>query len=129
MKRLYLLLLSCLLSVLPYSSANAHHSTAIYDSDNPVDLHGRVVEWQFTNPHTFIILAVADDNGDEVIWSVEGSNTSVMFRRGWTPDSLQPGAEIIVTVRPLHSGAPGGNYSNIRNADGSEFDPRARRGE
>ena len=24
----------------------AHHSTAIYDSDNPIELAGTVVEWQ-----------------------------------------------------------------------------------
>jgi len=107
--------------------ASAHHSTAIYDSDNPIELKGRVVEWQFTNPHTFIILAVEDNNGEEVIWSLEGGNTSLVFRRGWTPESLQPGDELIVTVRPLHSGAPGGNYSDVRNADGTPFDPRAKR--
>ena len=111
------------------AAAGAHHSTAIYDSDNPVELQGRVVEWQFTNPHTFIILAVTDDNGEEVVWSLEGGNTSIMYRRGWTPESLQPGDEILVTVRPLHSGAPGGNYSDVRNADGSAFNPRAKRQE
>ncbi len=109
------------------SQASAHHSTAIYDSDNPIELRGRVVEWQFTNPHTFIILAVEDDNGEEVIWSLEGGNTSLVFRRGWTPETLQPGDELIVIVRPLHSGAPGGNYSDVRNADGTPFDPRAKR--
>lgn len=106
---------------------NAHHSTAIYDSDNPIDLQGTVVEWQFTNPHTFIILAVTDDNGEETVWSLEGSNTSLMYRRGYTPESIQPGDELIVRVRPLHSGAPGGNYSDIRNADGTPFNPRAKR--
>ena len=86
-----------------------------------------MVEWQFTNPHTFIILAVEDDNGEEVIWSLEGGNTSLVFRRGWTPESLQPGDELIVTVRPLHSGAPGGNYSDVRNADGTPFRPQGQK--
>ena len=117
----------CLLSALLPFSVNAHHSTAIYDSEHPIELHGRVVEWQFTNPHTFIILAVENENGEEVVWSLEGGNTSLVYRRGWTPDTLQPGDEILVTVRPLHSGAPGGNYSDVRNADGTPLDPRARR--
>jgi len=113
--------------LLPTGNTSAHHSTAIYDSDNPIELQGRVMEWQFTNPHTFIILAVPDKKGNEITWNLEGQNTSLMYRRGFTPDSLQPGDEILVTVRPLHSGAPGGNYSNIRNPDGTSFNPRKSR--
>jgi len=32
---------------------------------------------------------------------------------------LQPGDEIVVSVRPLLSGAPGGNFSNVRHTDGT----------
>ncbi|MBT5483732.1 MAG: hypothetical protein HOH14_11420 [Gammaproteobacteria bacterium] len=127
MKRFTLFILLFLPAMMLATNSYGHHSTAIYDSDNPIELQGRVVEWQFTNPHTFVILAVADESGEEVVWSLEGSNTSLMFRRGWTPDSLQAGDEIIIAVRPLHSGAPGGNYSNIRNLDGTPFDPKAPR--
>jgi hypothetical protein len=106
--------------------ALGHHSTAIYDSENPIELAGTVVEWQFTNPHCFIVLETVDADGTATVWSVEGSNTAGLFRRGWTPDTLKPGDEIIVTVRPLRSGAPGGNYSNPRWADGTPIDPRAK---
>jgi hypothetical protein len=106
-------------------TALAHHSTAIYDNDNPVELAGTVVEWQFVNPHTFIVLEVVDEaTGAKVVWSVEGGNTAGLFRRGWTPNTLKAGDRIIVTVRPLRSGAPGGNYSNVRWADGQPVDPR-----
>ena len=40
--------------------AAAHHSTAIDDSDHPVELAGTVVEWQSVNPHCFIRLEAAD---------------------------------------------------------------------
>jgi hypothetical protein len=103
----------------------AHHSTAIYDSDNPIELSGTVKEWQFTNPHCFIILETTDATGEVQTWSLEGGNTAGLFRRGWTPMTLQPGDTIMVTVRPLHSGAHGGNYSNPRWADGTPIDPRA----
>lgn len=105
--------------------ANAHHSIAIYDSEHPIELSGTVVEWQFVNPHTIIVLETTDENGEKTIWSVEGGNTAGLFRRGWTPNTLKPGDQIIVTVRPLHSGAPGGNYRNVRWADGTPVDPRA----
>jgi hypothetical protein len=115
------------LLLLPAGFATAHHSTAIYDSDNPVDLIGTVVEWQFVNPHCIIALEVTDADGETAVWSLEGSNTAGLFRRGWTPESLKPGDKIMVTARLLRSGAPGGNYSNVRWADGTAFDPRAPR--
>ena len=104
---------------------SAHHSTAIYDSENPLELAGTVVEWQFVNPHVFIVLEVVDAaTGDKKTWSVEGGNTAGLFRRGWTPNTLKPGDKIVVTVRPLRSGAAGGNYSNPRWADGKPIEPK-----
>jgi hypothetical protein len=106
-------------------AAGAHHSTAIYDSDNPVELAGTVVEWQFVNPHVFILLEVTDAaTGEKKVWSLEGGNTAGLFRRGWTPNTLKRGDNIVITVRPLRSGAPGGNYSNPRWADGKPIEPR-----
>lgn len=111
--------------VLVAARADAHHSTAIYDSDNPVELKGTVVEWQFVNPHVFIMLEVADGaTGEKTVWSLEGGNTAGLFRRGWTPNTLKAGDEILITVRPLRSGAPGGNYSNPRWADGKPIEPK-----
>ncbi len=105
----------------------AHHSTAIYDSENPIELSGTVVEWKFTNPHCIIVLEVTGDDGETEVWSLEGSNTSLLFRRGWTPMTLQAGDRIVATVRPLRSGVPGGNYGNVRWEDGTPIDPRAER--
>jgi hypothetical protein len=106
-------------------SVGAHHSTAIYDSDNPLELAGTVVEWQFVNPHCFILLEVVDEaTGAKKVWSLEGGNTAGLFRRGWTPNTLKPGDRIMITVRPLRSGSPGGNYSNPRWPDGKSIEPK-----
>ena len=114
------------LTMMSLDSALAHHSTAIYDSENPVELAGTVVEWQFTNPHCFIVLESTDPTtGVTTVWNLEGGNTAGLFRRGWTPNTLKPGDKIMVTARLLRSGAPGGNYSNPRWADGTPVDPRA----
>lgn len=124
-------LLSLMLPLLVVSlPAAGHHSTAMFDSENPIELEGVVVDWQFTNPHSFIMLEVTDENGDTEVWELEGMNALTLRRDGWSPMSFQPGDEIIVTVRPLHSGASGGNYRNPRWAeDGTEVDPRAPRPE
>jgi hypothetical protein len=106
-------------------TASGHHSTAIYDSQNPVELRGTVVEWKFTNPHCIIRLEVTKAGGETVIWSLEGGNTAGLFRQGWTPETLKKGDKLLITVRPLRSGAPGGNYSNVRWADGTRVNPKA----
>jgi len=118
-------LAAAVLATVASGALHAHHSTAIYDSEHPVELTGTVVEWQFVNPHCIIILEAADPtSGEKKVWSIEGSNTAMLFRRGWTPETLKPGDEILVTVRPLRSGANGGNYSNVRRPDGTPVDPR-----
>ena len=110
-----------------FESAHAHHSFAMFDADNPIELAGSIVEWQYSNPHTFIILEVTDEDGNSTEWTLEGRSPSAIFRLGWTPESLQPGDKVILTVSPLHSGEPGGSYSNVRWEDGTVIDPRAGR--
>ena len=106
-------------------ATSAHHSTSIYDSDHPIELRGTVVEWKFTNPHCIIRLEVPNDKGQAVVWSLEGGNTAGLFRQGWTPMTLKPGDKLVITVRPLRSGAPGGNYSNVRwAANGTPVNPK-----
>ena len=115
-------------AVFSMAHVHGHHSTTMFDSSNPIELSGTVVDWQFENPHVFIILAVEDAAGDTVVWDLEGPNVNGLTRSGWTPKTLQPGDELVVTVNPLHSGAPGGSYRNVRWAvDGSPVDPRAGR--
>lgn len=46
-----------------------HHSFAMFDRDNQIDLEGVVQEFKFANPHTFIYLAVKQDDGSTVTWS------------------------------------------------------------
>lgn len=116
-----------LLSVGILNPLYAHHSTAMFDADNPIELAGTIKEWQYSNPHTFIILTVIDVNGIDTEWTLEGRSPSAIYRLGWTPNSLQPGDKILLTVNPLHSGAPGGNYNNIRWGDGTPIDPKAAR--
>ena len=124
-RRLTLLAFATLVGAVFTTTGLAHHSTAIYDSDNPVELRGTVVEWKFTNPHCLIRLEVADGRGATTVWTLEGGNTSGLFRQGWTPLTLKPGDKLVITVRPLRSGAPGGNYSNVRWADGTPVNPKS----
>jgi hypothetical protein len=90
--------------------ATAHHSFAMFDQDNQVDLEGVVQEFRFIAPHTFIILEVKQEDGTTEVWALEGVSPSALAREGWTRTSLRPGDEIKLRVAPLRSGVPGGAW-------------------
>ena len=49
----------------------AHHSFAMFDQKKVVTLKGTVSEFQWTNPHAFIHIQVADGSGGKQEWQVE----------------------------------------------------------
>ena len=92
-------------------AAIAHHSFAMFDQENPIELAGSVQEFKFTSPHSFIILQVRQQDGGTQLWSLEGGAPSALVRDGWSSKTLKPGDELQLTVEPLRSGAPGGSWS------------------
>jgi uncharacterized protein DUF6152 len=93
------------------SAAMAHHSTAMFDQENPIELVGTVKEFKFTNPHTFILLEVKASDGSFTVWTLEGGTPSSLTRDGWTNKSIKAGDALKMKVAPLRSGAPGGSWS------------------
>jgi Family of unknown function (DUF6152) len=104
-------------------AALAHHSFAMFDQENPIDLVGTVQEFKFTSPHTFILLKVKGADGKETVWNLEGGSPSALVRDGWSSKTLPPGTELQMKIDPLRSGAPGGawNVRNIKKGDGQPF--------
>lgn len=98
--------------------AEAHHSAAMFDREKTVTLTGVVKAFQWTNPHTWVQLEVAGEDGKAVEWSLEGGGPSAMYRRGWRPSSLRPGDKVTLTTHPLKSGQPGGSLMQVTLADG-----------
>jgi len=102
-------------------AALAHHSFAMFDQDNPIELEGTVHEFKFTSPHSFILLRVKDQDGGSTVWNLEAGSPTALGRDGWTAKTLKAGDEVRLTVEPLRSGAPGGawNVNKIKYKDGS----------
>jgi len=89
----------------------AHHSFAMFDQENPIDLVGTVKEFKFTSPHTFILLEVkGKDGGASTVWNLEGGSPSALVRDGMSSKTLKPGDELVMKIDPLRSGAPGGSW-------------------
>jgi hypothetical protein len=89
----------------------AHHSFAMFDADNQINIEGAVTEFKLTSPHAFIMVKVKGTDGSDTVWSLEGSSASSLVRDGLTSGSLKPGDEIKLKIAPLRSGAPGGAWN------------------
>ena len=102
-------------------SVLAHHSFAMFDQEHPIELVGKVQDFRFTSPHTYILLEVQGKDARPVIWNLEGMSPNSLTWSGWSNRTLKPGDELRMTIDPLRSGAPGGvwNPSKTRHKDGS----------
>lgn len=70
----------------------AHHSLAAeYDEKKSVTLKGMVVKYEWTNPHVYIYMDVAQGKGPATTWAVEFDSTLDLQKVGWTSDSVKPG--------------------------------------
>ena len=110
------------------SPAFAHHSDAMFDSSKELTLNGTVKEFQYTNPHSWIQLVVAGENGAAPTeWSIETQAPIVLLRAGIKPTSLQTGDKVSVKMHPLKDGAPGGSLVEVKKADGTTLTLRGPR--
>ena len=86
----------------------AHHSAAMFDQENQIEIEGVVQEFKFTSPHSFIVLQVKGQDGGTTVWNLEGQTPAALTRDGWSKRSINTGDELKLKVAPLRSGAPGG---------------------
>ena len=52
-------------------------------------------------------------------WSIEGLGPNSLFRKGWRPDSFNPGDVIEIKFNPMQDGSKAGGFIGARFANGS----------
>jgi hypothetical protein len=105
--------------------AKAHHGVSQFD-DKEVTLKGVVKEFQYTNPHSWLIVDVTNKDGSVTTWGFESEGPGVLMRNGIHKSDFTPGTRLTVTAHPLKNGQPAGSWVKAVRADGVEFNPRLR---
>lgn len=90
-------------------TVRAHHSfAATYDESKTVKIEGKLVQFLFRNPHSFVHVMAPDENGEEQRWAVEWGGAGQLAGQGVTRETLKPGDVVVI------SGNPGRNPADHR---------------
>jgi hypothetical protein len=83
------------------TAAYAHHSyAATYDVTREITIEGKLVQFVYRNPHSFVHVSTKGENGAAERWAVEWSGTTQLNNAGVTKESLKVGDVVVITARP-----------------------------
>ena len=93
------------------AQAYAHHSTrGIYSESDELELTGTVKEWAFINPHPYLTLTAAGEDGVMHDWDISYGGAAVVHlqRQGYAKDTFKVGETVTVKGHPaLKAGVHG----------------------
>ena len=79
----------------------AHHSlAALYDEKKSIKIEGKVVQFSFRSPHSFVALEAPDEQGKMQRWAVTWSAAAQLARGGITRDFFKAGDHLVITGNP-----------------------------
>jgi hypothetical protein len=122
------LMVAAAFAALP-ASLEAHHSGVMFDEKKEVTLQGVVKEFQYTNPHSWLLVDVTNADGTVTTWGFEAEGPSTLQRNRVRPSDFTAGTKLTITGRPMKDGRPAALWVKAVRADGVEFYPSGRRAE
>src|SRR5215467_4470617 len=100
----------------------AHHAFAAeFDANKPVKFEATVTRMEWTNPHVWIHVDVKAPNGTVEKWAFEAGTPNVLFRRGFTKNSLLPGTKIVLDGYRAKDGSRRANGRDVTFPDGKKL--------
>ena len=104
--------------------AAAHHSATMFEQTKTITVEGVVKEFQYTNPHSWLLVDVTGKDGKVTTWGFEAEGPSTLQRAGIRPSTFPVGSKITITGRPMKDGQPAAIWTVAVTADGKKLDPR-----
>jgi len=112
------------LTALLTAQAFAHHSAVMFDDQKEVTVSGTVKEFQYTNPHSWLLVDVKDEKGNVTTWGFEAEGPTTLQRAGIRPSDFPAGTKITITGRPMKDGTSAATWEVAVRGDGKKFNPR-----
>jgi len=104
------------------TTISAHHAFgAEFDANRPIQFTGTIVKMEWLNPHVWLHLEVKKPDGTTEIWAFEAGTPNVLFRRGFTKQSLMPGTVVKVDGYQAKDGTRRGNGRDLTFQDGRKL--------
>jgi DNA/RNA endonuclease YhcR with UshA esterase domain len=122
-RRALVVLVSGLVALAAGVPAWAHHSfAAAYDLQQPITVHGTIVNVLLRNPHSWFMLNVKNESGQVEEWAFEAGTPSGMIRNGYKPSVIKAGAEVTIKgFRARDASQKRGMLRELTTADGQVF--------
>jgi hypothetical protein len=80
---------------------HAHHSyAATYNVAQQITLEGKLVQFVYRNPHSFVHVDAPDASGVSQRWAVEWGGTGQLAQQGVKRDTLKVGDKVVINGRP-----------------------------
>ena len=106
-------------SGLMVGAVNAHHSFAMFDSSQHKLIVGEVSEWNYNNPHSWLIVQAPGADGAMTTWSFEGAAIVHAARQGVNGKSYTKGERVRIVMHPLRDGRNAGALCFVIKEDGT----------
>jgi hypothetical protein len=102
----------------------AHHSGAMFEKEKTVTVEGVVKRFEYTNPHSWLLVDVKNKDGSVTTWGFEAEGPSTLQRAGIRPSDFTAGTKLKITGHPMKDGSAAAAWVEAIRADGKRFDPR-----
>ena len=104
-------------------TASAHHSGAMFEDTKVIEVSGIVKEFQYTNPHSLLIVEVTNEDGSVSTWGFEAEGPSTLQRAGIRKNDFPPGTKITIRGNPMKDGRTAAAWIDAV-VDGKTINPR-----
>ena len=95
----------------------------MFDHTQSYTLKGTVLDFQWTNPHGYIELEVAEGPKSIDRFTIELTSINMLRRAGWKSSDVKAGDEVTAIVAPLLNGDSGGLLLELAVPDGRTLVP------